>query len=399
MITSNRFLRYFMFALLYFAQGGIMGYFAALNSVYFLDSGLTIAQAGMIGTIAMIPFILKIFLGMLSDKVSLAGWGHRKPYIVIGLLLQAGCLLTFLVISPQMQFGWYAGLAFVLMCGMALYDTCTDGYALDSTPPEDEGLVQGLMVGGRAAGTIIVGLLGLLAQAYGWNAVFIALACLTLLPLPLTLISIRETERPVERNFDWKAFSSFRKKPVVALALLGALYSFCIYGAYEIVAPALSEGFHMDIAPTSFIISAWGIGVVIGGLLGGVISKRVGLQPSVTAAAALAMVSTLLLAFILNPTVAWIVVPIFGIAFGYYETLFFALAMRETDPRIAASMYAILMAVANIGTGIGLGLTGFLSEAFGYSTAFIVLGVANLLAFPLLSMMDGRQLKSKLKTM
>ena len=46
----------------------------------------------------------------------------------------------------------------------------------------------------------------------------------------------------------------------------------------------------MDIAPTSFIISVWGIGVVIGGLLGGVISKRVGLKPSVTAAAALAMV-------------------------------------------------------------------------------------------------------------
>jgi predicted MFS family arabinose efflux permease len=243
------------------------------------------------------------------------------------------------------------------------------------------------MVGGRAAGTVIVGLLGMLAQARGWGAVFLALSLITLIPFPLVLLCMRETERPVERKFEWKAFSAFKQKSVLALALLGAVYSFCIYGAYEIVAPALKEGFDMQVGPTSFIISIWGVGVILGGILGGLFSKKIGLKKSVIAAALLAMVSTLLLAFILNPTIAWIIVPLFGIAFGYYETLFFALAMRETDPRIAASMYAILMAVANIGTGIGLGLTGLLSKNFGYSTAFIILAVSNLLALPLLGMM------------
>jgi PAT family beta-lactamase induction signal transducer AmpG len=91
-------------------------------------------------------------------------------------------------------------------------------------------------------------------------------------------------------------------------------------------------------------------------------------------------------------------VPLFGIAFGYYETLFFAMAMRETDTRIAASMYAILMAIANIGTGIGLGLTGILAKNFGYPTAFIVLGLSNVLAVPLLAMMRTKKTSNTLET-
>ncbi len=396
MKPSTKFSRYTMFALLYFAQGSIMGYFAALNSIYFLESGLEMTQAGLIGTIAMIPFVLKIFLGMLSDRVNLFGFGHRKPYIIIGLMLQAFCLILIIFISPENNFGIYAFIAFILMSGMALYDTCTDGYALDSTPEEEEGFVQGVMVGGRAVGTIFVGLLGVIAHSFGWNAVFVSLAILTLLPLPFVLIFMSETERKVADKFVWKAFRAFNNRSIIGLALLGALYSFCIYGAYEIVAPALSTQFNMSVGPTSLIISTWGVGVVIGGLMGGPISKKFGFRKSVTMAVVFALISTGLLAVVLNPVIVWIVVPIFGIAFGLYETLFFAVAMNQTDSRIAASMFAILMAIANIGTGIGLGLTGVFVDSFGYPTTFIILSLANLLAFPLLSMMFSKKPASNL---
>ncbi|MCD6476068.1 MAG: MFS transporter [Anaerolineaceae bacterium] len=396
MKPSTKFSRYTMFALLYFAQGSIMGYFAALNSIYFLESGLEMTQAGLIGTIAMIPFVLKIFLGILSDRVNLFGFGHRKPYIIIGLMLQAFCLILIIFISPENNFGIYAFIAFILMSGMALYDTCTDGYALDSTPEEEEGFVQGVMVGGRAVGTIFVGLLGVIAHSFGWNAVFVSLAILTLLPLPFVLIFMSETERKVADKFEWKAFRAFNNRSIIGLALLGALYSFCIYGAYEIVAPALSTQFNMSVGPTSLIISTWGVGVVIGGLMGGPISKKFGFRKSVTMAVVFALISTGLLAVVLNPVIVWIVVPIFGIAFGLYETLFFAVAMNQTDSRIAASMFAILMAIANIGTGIGLGLTGVFVDSFGYPTTFIILSLANLLAFPLLSMMFSKKPASNL---
>jgi MFS transporter, PAT family, beta-lactamase induction signal transducer AmpG len=58
--------------------------------------------------------------------------------------------------------------------------------------------------------------------------------------------------------------------------------------------------------------------------------------------------------------------------------------MDMTDPRIAASMFAILMAVANIGIGVGFAVTGLLVDAIGYRWTFAGLGLLNLLALPLL---------------
>lgn len=383
----TRFSRYLMFGLLYFAQGSIMGYFGALNVLYFQEKGLSLSQAGVIGTIAMIPFVLKIFLGIISDKVNLFGYGHRKPYILIGLILQAGILAAFSSVNPAEHYMLYITAAFFLMTGMALYDTCTDGFALDSTPIEEEGTVQAIMVSGRALGTVIVGALGFIAGAFGWNILFVVLAIITLLPLPFVLFGMKEIERSSESSFNWKAFRAFKQKYVIGLALLGALYSFCIYGAYEIVAPAIQEQFPIDVGPTSLFISVWGIGVILGGWLGGKLTPILGVQKSVLSAMILSLVSTGLLAITFSPMVAWIIVPLFGIGFGYYETIFFALSMQFTDSRIAASMFAILMAVANIGTGISLGLTGIIADNFGFKVAFLFLSLMNLLAIPLLGMM------------
>ena len=63
------------FALLYFAQGAVMAYFTALNSLYLLSFNLSMQQIGIIGAIAMIPFILKIFLGMISDRFNFFSLG------------------------------------------------------------------------------------------------------------------------------------------------------------------------------------------------------------------------------------------------------------------------------------------------------------------------------------
>ena len=87
------------------------------------------------------------------------------------------------------------------MTGMALYDTCTDGLALDTTPAEDEGTVQGIMVGGRALGVVIISAtLGLLAQLTTWTVAFWTLAAITLLPL-LLVIAYREPERSPPARF------------------------------------------------------------------------------------------------------------------------------------------------------------------------------------------------------
>lgn len=376
--------RYIMFALLYFSQGSIMAYFTALNALYLRSFGLGMARVGIIGTIGLIPFVLKIFIGMLSDKVNFFGLGFRKPYIILGLTIQAVCLLAVPLLDPGQHFMLYALLAFVMMMGMALYDTCTDGLALDSTPEEEEGIIQGFMVGGRAAGMVITSsLLGLVVQHISWPAGFILLAAITLLPLPLVLKN-KEAKRAANARFEWGAFKSFKQSHVIALGVLGALYSLIINGANQLVNPFLTDRFSINLATAGYIAAVLGLGTMAGGLIGGRITDQIGQKRSVQAAAVASLIGVGVLPLTAAQWMAWLLVFIFGFSFGFYETIYFAISMRITDGRIAATMFSILMAVANIGTGIGLALTGFLSDLAGFTTTFFILAALNFLALPLI---------------
>jgi MFS transporter, PAT family, beta-lactamase induction signal transducer AmpG len=62
--------------------------------------------------------------------------------------------------------------------------------------------------------------------------------------------------------------------------------------------------------------------------------------------------------------------------------------MNATDARIAASMYSILMAVTNVAQGVGMFITGALSDLTGFMLLFIVMGAINLLAIPFISTIE-----------
>lgn len=390
-MAQNRILRYTMFGSLYFTQGTILSFFTALNALYLLGFGVDMTRIGILGTIALMPFVIKVFLGMLSDKVNLLGMGYRKPYIFIGLSVQIICLLLVPLIDPGKNFWLYVVIAFLLQLGMALYDTCTDGLALDTTPVSEKGTIQGFMVGGRAIGVIVTAsLVGLLAEKVSWAAVFIVLAVLTLPPF-FFLFKVQEGARPLERNFNWSAFSAFKQKSVIGLAIIGFIFFLIIAGTNQIVNPFLDFNFQISLSTAGFFTTVWGVGVVIGSVTGGTIINKVGNRNAVLISMAIAVISIFSLAVITKLAVAWFLVGLFGLCYGTYQTVYFVLAMEYTDPRIAATMFSILMAVTNIGQGIGMGLTGAFSDRLGFQTTFIIMAVLNFAALPFLSIIFGKR--------
>ncbi|MBN2469580.1 MAG: MFS transporter [Anaerolineae bacterium] len=387
----RKWLRYATFGSLYFAQGTVFSYFTALNALYLLANGLTMTDVGIFAFIAMIPFMLKIFLGMLSDRVNLFGLGHRKPYIVIGLLVQFACLLVAPFINPGTQYGLFVGMAFVLQMGMALYDTCTDGLALDTTPEAEQGTVQGIMSGGRALGMVLVAsAVGLLAQNVGWQAVFWLLAGLTLIPL-LLVLPAQEPGQAAGRAFQWEAFRAFRARNVIALAGLGFVLYFVITGVNQLVNPFLEQTFGISLATAGLVTTVLGIGMVIGSLTGGALVTRIGRRGSVWAGMGISSLAVLALALTTTPALAWPLVMLFGLAYGLYQTVYFALSMAHTDMRIAATMFAILMAITNVADGAGMAFSGVLADTVGFRLAFVIMAALNLLAVPLIPAIFGRR--------
>jgi PAT family beta-lactamase induction signal transducer AmpG len=394
-MPQNKTLRYLIFGSLYFTQGTILGYFASLNALYLQSRGLTLTDIGIFGAIALIPFVIKIFLGMLSDKVNLFGKGHRIPYIYIGLAVQFLLLIFVPFVNPKQYYWGFVAMAFFLQLGMALYDTCTDGLALDTAPEKEHGRIQAWMVGGRAVGTVVAAsAVGILADKVSWQAVFWSLAALTLLPA-LFLIGVKEPEKDTEARFDWSAFKAFKRWQVNAVGIAGLLVFLVIVGANQLVNPFLVETFKISLTQAGMITSLWGIGIVIGSFIGSGLIKKVGDRIATYIMLAMVAISLVLVATLtstqlgLNLAVALVV--LYGVAYGTAQTITFALCMGVTDTRIAASMFAILMAFTNVGQGIGLAMGGKLSDLAGFQWTFIAFAAVCILVLPFLPAVFGKR--------
>ncbi len=397
MTPQSKATRFTMFALLYFTQGTILGYFASLNALYMLDNGLDMADVGIFSTIALIPFIIKILFGILSDRYNLLGLGHRKPYIFIGLLVQFACLIAVANINPGKSDWLYVALAFLLQLGMAFSDTCTDGLALDITPESEKGILQGFMVGGRSVGVIVAAsVAGFIAQHLSWQGVFYFLAVLTLIPVPFLFI-IKEIQKTPEMRFQWSAFRAFKNAKVLAVAAVGLIVFLVIVGSNQLVNPSFDARLGIDLSTAGLLTTVWGLGCIAGALAGGRVMDKLGNKKALWLSILLVIPAMILLTVVANKPMMWAVIIFFGIAYGLSQAIYFALAMKYTQPAIAASMYSILMAVTNIGQGIGLGMGGGLANAAGYPLTFLVFGALMLLVIPFFPVIFGGRGRAAVK--
>jgi PAT family beta-lactamase induction signal transducer AmpG len=281
------------------------------------------------------------------------------------------------------------------MTGMALYDTATDGLALDTTPENEQGTIQGFMVGGRALGvTLISVFFGFFADFISWRFAFWSLAAFSALVLMLSFF-IRESDERERLEFEWSAFKALGRKEVLSLSVLGALYSLIINSVAEIMNPFFENKFTISTFIAGLYSAMWGLGIVLGGVLGGKGTDRFGHRRSVLYAMIASFVSIILFLVVPSPNLAFLIALAFGFAYGFYETVYFATSMARTDPRIAASMFSILMAIANIGTGIGMAVTGFMVDSMGYPWSFLILAALNLLALPLIPLVFSKRSSEK----
>lgn len=72
--------------------------------------------------------------------------GHRRPYISLGLVLITIGGIGAAFIPPVTLFPLFVAVALFIALGLALYVTVMDGLAIDVTPDEEQGQVQGGMV-------------------------------------------------------------------------------------------------------------------------------------------------------------------------------------------------------------------------------------------------------------
>jgi PAT family beta-lactamase induction signal transducer AmpG len=342
-----------LFASLYAVQGVVVAYLLNFNKPYMKHAGLREDAIGDVQTLALLPMVLKFAVGPLSDRVNLLGYGHRRPFIVLGLALQAAGLVGLAVLDPYRHLPAFAALAVLAVTGLALYDTCCDGMVVDVTPPESRARVQGLLWTSRFLAATLVTLgfgvwLGRLGGARHADALLWASAALTAAPAVLAL-AVREPPRAADHEtFQWSALGVMLRRRSLYLLAFGGLYALAGTGVesnLSLYYGRLGFGGGGDLG---MLGACRNLGRAAGALLLPWLLPRFGRRAVLAAGVfglAAAVASQTLIA---SRGAAGVLGFGFGAASGWNDALFAFLAMEASDPRMAASTFALFMAVTNL---------------------------------------------------
>jgi MFS transporter, PAT family, beta-lactamase induction signal transducer AmpG len=381
-----------LFLLVYAVQGVVFAYFINFNPTYMSAGGVDEQTVATVQTIALLPFILKFLAGPLSDRFPLLGLGHRRPYILLGLILQVlGLVGLASFTSLDGNVPLFAAVAVITVTGLALYDTCTDGWIIDLTPPPDRARVQGLVMGSRfLCATLFSLLFGIWLQRTGTGpgrgyAVLWACAALTLIPLVMAAFLSEPSRHLPDGAFDWRALGVLVRPRSLAVLAFGAFYAVVSYGV-EINLPLFYHRLDYGEAAIGGFGASRNLGRAAGALLLPLGMLQLGRRWTMRIAVlslAISQASQALGTSDAGPFVGALGF-CFGAANGWTDALFYVLAMEASDPRLAASTYALFMAVSNLSVTGGKLFSMLIAVLGGsYSRAFVV---AALITLPALAM-------------
>lgn len=312
-------------------------------------------SAIIFGATAVAPLVVQPTVGIISDY-TVTRWGRRKPYIVIGTLLDV-VFLAGLAFSNE--FMAMVALYFLLQISSNFAQGPFQGYVPDLVPARQVGLASGLMglmltlgtIGGVAIATF-GGILGNEPLAV------LALGAVELATMIVLVATVDEGRRAPPRTRSWGqlALSAWGRDIlqqrnvlwllVVRLLFLAAYNSTILGVGYFRRSHGLSDAE----ADTTVLIATGIVGLctALAVIPGGRLSDRVGRRPVIWAAAAVAITGLLGVAVAPTPALAVAAWVPFGIGIGMFLSADWAL-MADVIPKHTAGRY---MGILNAGTAM-----------------------------------------------
>ncbi|MEM8861257.1 MAG: MFS transporter [Chloroflexota bacterium] len=389
---SNSFV-FWLFGMLYFVQGVVQAYQLNFFKPHMSSEGIDADRIAVVSSIALIPFIIKAIFGLLSDRISLFGMGHRKPYMMVGLV---GCSAAFFwafLVDPSESFVLLATLVVTATFAMALFDTTADAYAVDIIPANEHSKVQSFMTGGRAAGLIILSFIfGQIALRFGFSIIFFIIGVCLLLPLLMVFRVEEPTERTEQTEFDWTAFRVFAQPNYLMFAFT-LLLAWTFFQGIDGLITFYMSNLGIDEAGLGNYGSIKGIGMVIGAVTASFMAARFGKKSAVILTLTLVTIIGFTISFASSLGQFLILAIVWGAVVGLHWTVYATLSMGLTDLRIAGTMFALFQMMANIGIAAGEGIATGLSDNIGFGRVFQIFALANIIVIPLIIFVINRLAK------
>lgn len=290
---------------------------------------------GKLYAFAAIPAILvPLIIGPLSDRCT-SKLGRRRPYILVGSIVGLVGLGIVQFGFQQVSLPIYISGYFLLQIGTNTALASFSGIIPDLVPENQRGTASGYMAVVSQVATLLgVILIGQLISKARHTEVFILIGGVYALFTVISLIGIKEPQVTVKwPKFDFVSYLKSlwidpRTYPDFAWVwLTRALMMLGFYLIQPYIQFYLRDVVHVKdpAGEASMVIGLILIAATISGFVGGVISDKVGRKPVVIYSSVLISVMCVALAFCQNLNQALIAGIIFGLGYGAYISVDWAL--------------------------------------------------------------------------
>lgn len=335
-------------------------------------------------TLVTLPYNWKFIWAPLLDRYSLPILGRRRVWMLSTQVLLLVSVVSLGLFNPVDNLSVIAALCFLVAVFSATQDIALDAYRRELLPDEELGLGNSIHVQAYRISGLLPGALSLvLADMFAWSTVFIVTGCYMLIGIALTLSIAEAIAKPKApgtlREAVVEPFKEFigRSGWRGALLVLGFMF---LYKLGDSMATALSTPFYIDLG-----FSLTDIGVVaknaalwpsiIGGLMGGLLMIRIGINRALWLFGFVQLVTILgfaLLAFVGKSY--WLLVLVIAMEYlgvGLGTAAFTAFIARATNPAFAATQFALFTALATLPRTLSSAVSGVIVEGIGWTAFFL----------------------------
>ncbi|MDA7840594.1 AmpG family muropeptide MFS transporter [Luminiphilus sp.] len=366
-----------------FASGMPLYLLIQLVPAWLRDSGVSLVEIGLFALVGL-PYTWKFLWAPLMDRIKLP-LGLRRGWMLlaqVALIVTIGLLGS---VDPLTQTAWVATLAVIIAVLSATQDVAIDAYRRELLPDEELGFGNSVHVQAYRISSLIPGSLSLvLADNLPWSQVFWITAAFMGIGVLLSLgvrEPVRET-RPVTnlRTAVLEPFLEYVHRRGWQSFIL-ALAFMVLYKLGDNMATALSTPFYLDLgfSKTEIGLVAKNAALwpaIIGGLLGGLLMIRLGINRALWLFGAVQMASILGYAWLASAgPVLWILAAVIGFEYlgvGLGTAAFTAFIARESSKTFAATQFALFTALAALPRSLANATTGAIVEQIGWIAFFFV---------------------------
>ncbi|TXS91340.1 AmpG family muropeptide MFS transporter [Parahaliea maris] len=354
------------------------------------DEGVSLTEIGLFSLVG-IPYTWKFLWAPFMDRYRpplLGRLGRRRGWMLftqVALLASIGALGLFQPDSATLVIAW---IAFAVAFFSASQDVVLDAFRREILPDSELGLGNAIHVQAYRISSLVPGSLSLiLADLMPWGSVFWITGAFMLVGVGMTfMVREPESEVPLGGGLRETVVAPFyeylqRKGWQPLLAVLTFMF---LYKIGDNMATALATPFYLDMGFSKTEIglvakhaALWP--AIFGGLLGGVVMIRVGINRSLWLFGVVQLVSILGFAVLAaSEPHLWLLALVIAFEYlgvGLGTAAFTAFIAREASRAFAATQFALFTALAALPRTFANASTGAIVEETGWVAFFLLCAV------------------------